>query len=271
MDFKDRYLELEQKFIEQVKRDRKCGVEKSSFVPNMEPSGPVDFVLIAMEPSTGVPGSAGPPSSGGSKRSMNFLWSAEDFIFHYCVRKYLCGNGQTYHLTDLSKGSMSVRDAGAERQRRYERWFPLLEEELNLVSKPDGTRIIAVGNVVRDFLKDKHLCDSMQSVLHYSRTAAAHRKKKAFALWSAKYAKNDEVKFYSHFDEFCEGLDGDELEATVRSILRKAKMDESVVSHRLRGPGNKARLTNSRKMLMFYYKLKFEELRHSENIVLRLP
>ena len=270
MDFRGDYLALERKFIEQVEKDRDLGME-STFVPNMEPAGPVDFVLIAMEPSTGVPGAANPRSIGDSKKkNINFLWSAEDFIFHYCVRKYLCESSQTYHLTDLSKGSMTVRDAGAERERRYKRWFPLLKEELRLVDKPNSTRIIAIGNVVRYFLKKKCLCDSIESVLHYTRTAAGHRKRKVAEVWCAKYGKEAAGEWISHYKEFCEEIDGDEFEATVRCVLVKAEMDESVISHRLSGPGNRARLTDPRKMLMFYYKLTFEYLRHLEDIVLRL-
>ncbi len=267
MAFRDDYWALERKFIGQVEKDRRCGAE-SSFVHNIEPSGPVDFVLIAMEPSTGVPGAADPPSTGASKKNINFLWSAEDFIFHYCVRKYLCGSGQTYHLTDLSKGSMTVKDAGAEREGRYKTWFPLLEEELCLVGKPGKTRVIAVGNVVWNFLKDKGLCRSIQSVLHYTRTAAPHRRRKVDECWTARCGKEASGKWRPHFDEFCRGLDEKEFEATVRSVLEEASMDENAIRHRLMGPGSKSGLTHSRKMLMFYYKLRFEELRLSDDIIL---
>ena len=250
--------------------DRKHGA-KSSFVYNLEPSGPVDFVLIAMEPSTGVPGEADPElTDPAKKKDMNFVWSAEDFIFHYCIRNYLCGSKQTYHPSDLSKGSMTVRDAGAERERRYERWFPLLEEELRLVAKPGETRVIAIGNVVEDFLQDRNLCRRMQSVLHYTRTAAGHRKRKVDECWTARYGEEASGKWTSRFNEFCEGIDGDEFEETVRSVVEEAKMDEAVIYHRLKGPGSKSGLTTSRRMLMFYYKLRFEELRCSEDIVFRL-
>jgi hypothetical protein len=46
----------------------------------------------------------------------NHVWSYdfveerahEDFILHFCVRRYLCGPAQQYHITDFSKGAMLV-------------------------------------------------------------------------------------------------------------------------------------------------------------------
>ena len=63
MTFSEQYLALEEKFHHQVEKDRQeCGIE-SWFVHNIEPEGPViDFVLVAMEPSSGISGKA-PPCS----------------------------------------------------------------------------------------------------------------------------------------------------------------------------------------------------------------
>ena len=98
----------------------------------------------------------------------NFSWSVEDFILHYCLREYLCQDGETYHLTDLAKGGMTIRLAGEQRQARYDRWYPLIEKELRLLTKQGGTRLIAIGNVVADFLRKKPLCERVEKVLHYT-------------------------------------------------------------------------------------------------------
>ena len=70
---------------------------------------------------------------------------------------------------------MTVEDAEHRRRERYERWYPLLREELTLLNRPGRTRLIAIGKVVGDFLKGKDLCEQVERVLHYGRVAAAHR------------------------------------------------------------------------------------------------
>lgn len=47
--------------------------------------------------------------------SRNFLNSIEDFILHFCARRYLCNPGERYHITDVSKGGMPVSAAGEKR------------------------------------------------------------------------------------------------------------------------------------------------------------
>jgi hypothetical protein len=111
---------------------------------------PVDFVLIGMEPSIGGEGAsildvARKKIKRGFK---NFASSTEDFILHFCIKEYLCAGWGTYYLTDLSKGAMSVRAAKSEREKRYEKWHPLLLDELELVAGQKATPIIAIGNEV---------------------------------------------------------------------------------------------------------------------------
>ena len=51
MSFSKQYAALEVKFKEQVKKDNEDFGLKSRFLANIAPKGPVDYVLIAMEPS----------------------------------------------------------------------------------------------------------------------------------------------------------------------------------------------------------------------------
>lgn len=116
------------------------------FLPNPEPSGPADYVFICMEPSLGTwartPDQAKARAGAGFR---NFVSSAEDFILHFCIRPYLCAPAERYHLTDLSKGAMLTGHASIGRNSRYDRWYGLLVEELDLVARP-GAGIFAVGS-----------------------------------------------------------------------------------------------------------------------------
>ncbi len=252
MTFSEAYAALERKFQEQVEADNsELGIE-SSYAHNFIPPGPVDYVLIAMEPSTGVQGQNRkvPPQI-----ARNFSWSVEDFILHYCTREYLCGDGETYHLTDLAKGGMTIRLADKQRERRYESWYPLLEEELRLLNKPGKTRLITIGNVVADFLKRKALCRRVEKILHYSRNAASHRDR-AIQPWREQ------------FEEFSESLDLDAFGRSIADVLNDADMN-CYIPYRPEG-GTEYKLTESRRKLMFHYKNRFNELQDSRDIVLNV-
>jgi hypothetical protein len=139
--------------------------EADVFLPNPEPEGPVHYVFICMEPSLGRwARSADEARSKVEAGFRNFLYSIEDYIFHFSIRRYLCKSTERYHITDLSKGAMLVQRAGPAREDRYDRWYPLLEDEINLVATPNAC-IVAVGKIVSRYLKRKawktlHWCNS---------------------------------------------------------------------------------------------------------------
>lgn len=249
--FSEEYKRLEHRFQEQVECDRQKYNLGTGYLPNFTPSGPVDYILVAMEPSTGV---AGGHEGQVSEPPLNFSWSVEDFILHYCAREYLCHRRETYHITDLSKGSMPVEDAKRHRQERYERWYPLLRNELALLQKPGKTRLIAVGKVVVDFLKKKDLCKEVERVLHYSSAAASHRDK-AIQPW---------VK---GFEEFRRGFDGAAFRESVPKVLAGSPL-APYADLRPVG-GRRFSLTKSRMKLIFYYKNRFRCLRDADDTVLR--
>ena len=261
MTFAEKYNALEDEFCAQVKADKDERGLDSEYVSNTRPDGPVDFVLIAMEPSKGIPrgylDSCTPP--------LGFAWSTQDFILHHCVRNHLCGEAQSYHITDLSKGAMGVDKARRGRRKRYERWFPLLKSELELVAKP-GAKMINIGSVVRDYLSRKKLCEGVKSVLHYSPQASGYRKKAIEA-------------FKDDFPSFRKQIDIEDFIRTVDEVLRESHKDmgldedqmKAVIQYRLKchRHGPKLEGSESRKMLMFYYKKRFEELREDPDIVLK--
>lgn len=104
----------------------------------------------------------------------SFLSDIEPMLLHFSVRRFLCEKGQHYHITDFSKGAMLVKQAGAARADRYERWYGLLKEEIDLIAAP-GARVIAVGNAVAEHLNQRAFPREVTAVIHYSPLASRAR------------------------------------------------------------------------------------------------
>lgn len=246
MTFGDDYEALEGEFKCQVEKDNKELGIKSLFLPNIRPEGPVDFVLIAQEPSLG----GGGWDKGDEKirqGDRNFSGSFEDFILHFCIREYLCQGGKSYHLTDLAKGAMAVKVAESQRQDRYDRWYPLLLRELQVVAKP-GARIISIGRKVERFLKKKNLPRHTGEIPHYSRTANKHWGK------SIKGREGD-------YRKFCAAVKQEYIELVADEVLKEVGVVAALKEEKLKRLKSGSGLTESRKKLMFDYKVDFEGMR----------
>lgn len=142
------------------------------YLPLIRPEEPVDYVFIAMEPSfkwAKTEEAAHELISCGAK-------SLFDLQLHFSIRRYLCQVGQTYYLTNLSKGAMTVRRAAISRNERYERWYDLLKEEVALVGKT-GTKYFAIGKEVERFINRKGFPLLAGGLPHYSRSARPHIRK----------------------------------------------------------------------------------------------
>lgn len=220
------------------------------YLPNPEPAGPADYLVVCMEPSLGrwarSPEEARERVEKGFR---NFLSSAEDFILHYAVENYLCSPGERYHLTDLSKGAMLVDRAGEERLARYERWFPLLQREIDLVGRPTAG-IVAVGKVVERFLRPRLPSGRrMVGVIHYSGMAGG--------------ARNAAVKGHEEaLDSFRGSVSMADLAENAERLLEASSMSEGARDRTLRRLGS-AELSDSRQKLLFAYKLVFEGFRRA--------
>jgi hypothetical protein len=220
------------------------------FLPNPEPSGPVGHVFICMEPSLGW------WSRDAEDAKAKIAAGFRNFVFldhgtlalHFSIREYLCGPGERYYLTDISKGVMTVGRAGIDRTKRWDRWYPLLLEELNLVARPEAN-IFAVGGVVDGFLADRsfprRLAKAMHysTIMHYSPVNVAHRKKRI-------------AGHEADFEEFKRSLSVDRVLARAKEVMKES-LPPSFTDLAL------ARLTplhlfNSDLQLIFIYKLAFE-------------
>lgn len=81
--------------------------------------------------------------------------------------------GETYHVTDVAKGAALAGEAPEHRLERWEKWYPLLVQEVDLVAKSDA-KVLAVGKDPAQFLEGKGFKLS-GTILSYSPTAARWR------------------------------------------------------------------------------------------------
>jgi hypothetical protein len=217
------------------------------YLPNPEPEGLVDYVLICMEPSLGRwARSADEARSKVEAGFRNFVSSIEDFLLHFAIRRYLCGPGRRYHMTDLSKGAMPVDRAGLARVQRYDRWYALMEEEIELVATPTAG-IAAVGNVVAEHLERRGFRRPFTRVMHYSGQAGPARNRGIVGREDA-------------FGAFSNSVSLEDVVGTARDVLRAARVPDEFCEETLSRLA-RSHLTVSRRKLMFVYKLAFESMR----------
>ena len=189
------YSSLEQRFRDQVIRDRsrvtQWVVKKGLgvYLPCKKPKNMVDYILVGMEPSFGWADSVEDGEKKVEEGAMNFgaFTPSDDAkapldLLKLSIERFLCQPGETYHLTDVSKGAMPVAMADIDREQRYEEWYPLLLEEIEIVGKPRAP-IIAIGKLVQNFLQQSDLEGKtgrpLHAVLHYSYQAARYWKTEA--------------------------------------------------------------------------------------------
>ena len=241
MTFGERVRDLERSFRTLAERDG------SVYLQNFMPAAPVDYVFIGMEPSLGAWASS--PEKARAKIAAgfrNFMWSLEDFILHMSARQYLCEPGQTYYVTDISKGAMSVKKANRDRAGRYKRWFDLLKQEIELVAKPNAT-VIPVGQAVAKNLRALGFSRALDPILHYSGQASRARR--------AAIVGHEEA-----FRAFTSSVTLDTIVTAASVTLRENDIPPSLIDSTLARIG-RAQLTESRMCLLFAYKLAFEAIR----------
>ena len=238
MTFKEAYSMLEADFQEMVQKDRDLGL-KCIYLPNIEPEGPVDYILVGMEPSLGGWAKgltyAEKKAYAQKKIDQGFRNFCGVWTVHHPARNYLCREGKSYYVTDLAQGAMLTTAPGAGDREKYERWYPLFEKELGLVAKPDA-KIISIGDKVGQFLSRKNLPGHAGTIPHYSAQAAGN--------WGQEIPGRE-----AEYEEFA----ADPYRAP-RSTC---------APHHSCWPGHKRgeiNLSDSRKKLMFDYKVRFERI-----------
>jgi hypothetical protein len=217
------------------------------YFPNPEPSGRVEYVFICMEPSLGGGWARDPDKVRAATEAgfRNFVNSIEDFLLHFSIRRYLCKANERYYITDWSKGAMPVKGAGVDRARRYDKWYPLLVEEVDLIAASDA-RVFAVGREVEWHLARLAFPRHITLVIHYSPLAGAARA-------SGIVGHEDE------FEQFRASVSLDVVLATAREVLNESVPPN--VRDQTLGRLARQQLTESRQKLIFNYKLAFESQR----------
>ena len=204
MTFENAYENLEKEFAARVEEDNrdfeervKRGDYRGIYLPNVMPTGKVDYVLVGMEPSLG--GFAKDSFDACKQIAGGFRNFNGVEILHYSIRAYLCRPGETYYLTDLAKGAMLTRSPDAGSTKKYEAWYPFLEKELKLVAK-SGAKIIAIGARVGGFLSKKKPSGYAGAIPHYSTQAISHWGKKIISR-EKKYENFASALSYSKWTE----------------------------------------------------------------------
>lgn len=193
---KTAYHNLEQQFEAQVDRDKSHVIERivqgwGIYLPCVEPKSWVDYVIVGMEPSFGWANSIEDAQKKIQEGFRNFALSGRTLsgkesdtlsLLLLSIDRYLLQPGQTCHMTDVSKGAMPGTVAALDRDRRYEEWYPLLLQEIEIVGKP-GAPVIAIGKRVEERLRrhslQRETSRSLYVIPHYSMQASASWKRRA--------------------------------------------------------------------------------------------
>ena len=141
---------------------------------------------------------------------------------------------------------MLVKLAGSARRKRYDAWYQLLQEELELVSHA-GTRFIAVGRPVSEYLERVGFPTPFTRIIHYSGQAARAR----------KAGIKGRERSYSAFRT---SVTLDDLVAMAQAALEDAGVPSEMREQAL-ARLNSSQLSESRRQLIFCYKTALEKLR----------
>ena len=141
---------------------------------------------------------------------------------------------------------MLVQRAGATRTERYDRWYRLLKEEVDLIAKP-GARIITVGRAVAEQLQRREFPRQVTPVIHYSPLASRAR--------TARLAGHED-----RFREFEHSVSLEDVVATAREVLSESRVPAEIYDDAL-SRVTRSQLSESRRKLIYCYKLEFEAVR----------
>jgi hypothetical protein len=129
---------------------------------------------------------------------------------------------------------------------RYDRWYELLQEEIELVATPN-VGIVAVGNVVSQHLERRDFRRPFTKVIHYSGQAGRAR--------SAGIVGREDS-----FRAFRDSVSLEDVIATAEGVLRAARVPAEIRDETLSRLA-RSQLTTSRQQLIFNYKVAFESMR----------
>ena len=228
-------MNLERLFKDQVERDKVRAIERvvqgwGVYLPCEEPKNQVDYIVVGMEPSFGWADSienAKKKIAGGFRNFGRPINDTEQLaLFMLSIERFLCQPGETYHLTDVSKGAMPVTVAIVTAGTRS--GIPYCWIEIKIVGKPDAP-VIAIGKQVETFLQKSDFkgmtCRPLYVVQHYSLQASAH-----FKVEAEKDPAGFEMFKNAEFDEVSRWAAGLSL-AKKHLVFAYKKQFEAILAH----------------------------------------
>lgn len=241
INFRKYEKEYSKSIIENIKsKNMGC---KAAYIPSFIPEKPVDYIFIGMEPSFGWWAKDEEIANDMvGKGFVNFLWSIEDFLFHFTINKFLSSN---YYITDISKIAMTVENANVLRKEMYPKWIEHLKKEIDIVGS-ENKKIIFIGRQVEswllDYMKDY---DVKGRIVHFSRQAGRTRKS------IAEENMDEYIKFCSSND-FSE----ERIKAYTYTLLKHYMSNDELIDKVYKKIKERSDfMTDSRKRFIFaYYK-----------------
>ncbi|PIQ27821.1 hypothetical protein COW36_09380 [bacterium (Candidatus Blackallbacteria) CG17_big_fil_post_rev_8_21_14_2_50_48_46] len=245
------YRQLRQKeaqLVEQIRGEIRLSEPEAlvAYLPNFMPPKPVEYIVLAMEPSMAWAKTEEEAQQQVNKGYRNFMHSWEDFLLHHCLKTDL----PSYHITDISKAAMTVKNAGIWRDQLYPQWMDLLCQEIELVGAENAV-IIPLGAKVEDYLQGKILPRPIAAkMMHFSGNAA-------------KYRKDIPAGFPEEYEEFSKKQTIQILLESAEERLKKLFQTENqifetptpqkLIDDRISVLSKKEGVSESRKQLMFTY------------------
>jgi hypothetical protein len=147
---------------------------------------------------------------------------------------------------------MRVKRAATAREQRYDRWYALLQEELDLLAAPSAY-IVAVGSKVYQYLERRGFRRPFTEVIHYSGLAGSARR-------VGIVGREDD------FQAFQDSVSHEDLFATAQDVLTSARVPAKIRDETL-SRLKRFSLTTSRQQLIFNYKVAFESMRSRGTVV----
>lgn len=252
------YRQLRQKeaqLVEQIRGEIRLSEPDAlvAYLPNFMPPTKVEYIVLAMEPSMAWAKTEEEAQKQVKTGYRNFMHSWEDFLLHHCLKTYL----PSYHITDVSKAAMTVKNAGIWRDRLYPQWLDLLRQEIELVGTENAV-IIPLGAKVEEYLEGKILPKpTAAKMMHFSGNAA-------------KYRKDIPSEFPEEYGEFSKDQTTQMLLESAEERLKtlfqaenqifESPIPQKLITDRISYLSKKAGASESRKQLMFTYFKQLNEI-----------
>ena len=239
------YKALEKKFEDQLKN-----FKKAVYIPNPYLCHHPKFIFIGMEPSVSA--------YKLKEEKIEFLTSFKNFILHKCAYTNLCDDAFEYHFTDVSKLAMESTKANkkGKRDEIYEKFYPLLSEEIEIFSKDSSEKPILITNnttAIKYLNKNGFNIAPENYFLHWGKhNSIASR-------FENELRNNYKLDEFMSFDELKEEIDNHAIK-----LMNYLKFEQNAIDERFNEVLNKEYTDYQKNQLVFiyhYFSKRFDEIK----------